>query len=207
MMRVMSRLPFSRASVGRLAFELFLVFVAVFAALFANAYWQNRRDRAAAHTALQAFAMEMQRNRTEISNRIGHHGTVVTNARELLAAIARGEQPVPDVDQLRNKLTEGKGFGLPLLSRAAWDTALATQVLGHLPLATVQRLAGVYEQQKRLEALLERTIATFQSPVLYDAQRAHAAATSFLVTFGMLVELENDQQQRYADTLSVLPAP
>lgn len=193
-----------RAITGKLLFELFLVFAAVMAALLTNAWWQERRDRAAARAALTAFAAEMAANRTQIADRIEHHRMVAANAQELVAAIGRGEVPSPDVGVLRDRLTKGKGFGLPSLSRAAWDTALSAGVFGHLPLATVQRLASVYEEQKRLEVLLDRIIASWLMPELYDVRSALPSATSFLVTFGMLVELENDQLRAY-DAAAALP--
>ncbi|MCU0866510.1 MAG: hypothetical protein MUC36_22220 [Planctomycetes bacterium] len=186
-----------RTSLGKLAFELSMVFIAVIAALLTNAWWQERRDRSAAGAALTAFVAEMQSNRKEIAGRVEHHVLVVTNAKTLTAEILRGDLPPADIDALRGRLTQGKGFNLPLVSRAAWDTALATGVVGHLPLPTVQMLASVYESQKRLESLLDRIIASWLSPDLYDVRAAAPAATSFLVTFGLLVELENNQLQVY----------
>lgn len=195
-----------RTSLGKLLFELVLVFVAVIAALLTNAWWQDRRDHAAAQAALTAFTAEMQSNRREIADRVKHHEQVLANAQKLMAEIQRGELPPPDIDTLRGRLTDGKGFGLPLVSRAAWDTALATGVVGHLPLPTVQMLASVYESQKRLESLLDRIIASWIEPDLYDTRAAVPAATAFLVTFGMLVELENDQMQGYDDAAKKLAA-
>jgi hypothetical protein len=186
-----------RASLGKLTFELVMVFVAVIAALLTNAWWQERRDQQAARASLTAFAAEMQANRREIADRVKHHELVVENAKKLMAEIQRGELPPLDIETLRGRLTDGKGFGLPLVSRAAWDTALATGVVGHLPLPTVKMLAQVYESQKRLESLLDRIIASWLTPDLYDTRAAAPAATSFLVTFGMLVELEQDQIQGY----------
>ena len=193
-----------RTSLGKLAFELVMVFVAVIAALLTNAWWQERRDQHAARASLTAFLGEMQANRREIAGRVKHHESVVANAQKLMAEIQRGELPPLDIDALRGRLTEGKGFGLPLVSRAAWDTALATGVVGHLPLPTVKMLASVYESQKRLESLLDRIIASWLSPDLYDTRAAAPAATSFLVTFGLLVELENDQLQGYDQAAEAL---
>lgn len=165
---------------------------------------QEHRDRTAASAALTAFVAEMQSNRKEIAGRVEHHVLVVTNAKTLTAEIQRGELPPVDIDTLRGRLTQGKGFSLPLVSRAAWNTALATGVVGHLPLPTVQMLASVYESQKRLESLLDRIIASWLTPALYDARAAAPAATSFLVTFGLLVELENDQLQVYDQAAEAL---
>jgi len=193
-----------RTSLGKLAFELVMVFVAVIAALLTNAWWQEWRDQHAARASLTAFTSEMQANRREIADRVKHHESVVANAKKLMAEIQRGELPPLDIDTLRGRLTDGKGFGLPLVSRAAWDTALATGVVGHLPLPTVQMLASVYESQKRLESLLDRIIASWLTPDLYDVQAAAPAATTFLVMFGLLVELENNQLQVYDQAAQAL---
>lgn len=69
-----------RASIRKFVFELALVFIAVLAALVANAWWEGCRATAAGRTALAAVAAEMQGNRAAIEDRLAHHRAIVGNA-------------------------------------------------------------------------------------------------------------------------------
>lgn len=197
--RSVARLP-----AGKLVFELFLVFVTVLAALFANAAWQDRRDRAAGRGALLAFAAEMRTNKDEIDARLDHHRVIVANTKAFLRELDGGAAPPPEIFALRDRLTAGKGLRTPLLSRAAWDTSLIAGACTQIPLATMLRIGRVYEVQRRLEAVLDQLIASFASPTFFDTQRATATATAFMVTFSMIVELELTQTAAYEHCLAEL---
>ena len=198
------RRPLERVPLGKLAFELFLVFVAVSAALFANAWWQERQVAGRGQAAIAAFAAEMRRNQAQITERIDHHREVAANAKELLRELAAGATLPADVDQLRNRLTAGKGMRTPLLSRAAWDSALIAGAAAEIPFATVLQVAEVYEVQRRLDGVLGGLIANFTSPTYFEAGHMSATVTAFAVTFSMIVELETDQLAGYERCLATL---
>ena len=191
-------------SFGKVLFELFLVFVAVVAALYASAWWEGRKAKAGGRAALVAFADEMRSNKGWITERLDHHLAIARNARALLQEIAAGQQPPRDVDALRTRLTDGKGMRTPQLSRAAWDTAIAANVVGAIPFAIMRRIALAYEIQRRLDALLDSLIDQFAAPSYYDASRMEATVTAFMVTFGMIHELETQQVAAYDDCLTML---
>jgi len=198
------RNPLERASFRKLAFELFLVFVAVSAALFANAWWQGRQAAAAGRTALAAFASEIRANREQIAARIDHHRDIVGNSQGLLADLQRGVEVPRDIAALRDRLTNHGGMRTPILSSAAWSTALASGVAAEIPYETLQRIASAYEVQRKLEFVLDNLIGSFTSPSYFDPDNISSTVTSFMVTFSMIVELEVDQLRNYDGCLELL---
>jgi hypothetical protein len=195
----LARVPF-----GRLAFELFLVFVAVFGALFANARWQESRERAAGRAALTAFATEMRGNLEQIEARLPHHREVIASTETFLKELANGAEPPRELTAIRERLTGNRGMRTPILARAAWDTSLATGACGQIPLATMLRIGGVYELQRKLEVVLDQLLVNVTSPAFFEVERARATATGFQVTFAMIVELEVNQVAAYQQCLAMI---
>ncbi|MFN7670563.1 MAG: hypothetical protein ACK5S5_08965 [Planctomycetota bacterium] len=190
-----------RQTLGKVVFELGLVFVAVLAALFANAWWEDRKAAAAGRAALAAFASEMRNNGGSVRERIDHHRAIVGNAQAILAEIAAGKEAPRDLPAVRERLTDGKGMRVPLLSRAAWDTALAADAVATVPFAVIQHTGRVYEAQRRLEGLLASLIEQMTSAVYHERTGVEATLTAFLVTFSMIVEIEAELLTAYEEWL------
>jgi hypothetical protein len=184
--------PIGRVPVGKVAFELFSVFLAVTGALVANAWWQGRQAAAAGRTALVALAAEIRTNSHEVEARVDHHRSIVGKAQELLASMAKGGEAPRDVMALRTALTGGKGMRTPVLSRAAWDSAVAAGLLAEVPLASTQRIAGVYELQRKLDRVIDQTIVNLTVATSFDFERPGPMLTAQMVTASMIVELEVD---------------
>ncbi len=178
------------APIGKVAFELFLVFVAVTSALVANAWWQARAAAAAGRSALVALAAEIRTNCTEVETRIDHHRGIVAKGQELLAALAKSGDAPRDARALRTALTGGKGMRTPVLSRAAWDSALAAALLVEVPLAKTQRIASVYELQRKLDRVIDQTIINLTQSASFDFDRPGPMLTAQMITASMIVELE-----------------
>lgn len=184
------RLLSGNLPIGRLLFELFLIFVAVAGALFANAWWQDRMEIRDARAAVQGIHEEFSANRAQIAERIDHHRRVVQNAQGLVADIAVGKAPPRSIQEIRERLTDGQGLRTAMLSRAAFDGALLSGSLRSLPAAELRPIAQVYEVQRRLDALIDALIVNFVNPAYYLPERLPSTAVSLVVTFEMMVEME-----------------
>jgi hypothetical protein len=209
-LRLRSLIAHGRSKLGGIplslvAFELLLVFLAVAAALLANGWWQARSDSRAARAALDGVRIEIAANRQQIERRIGQHRAIVAAAELLLAELSAGAPPPPSIHALRERLTGDRGLSPPLLSRAAWEGSLASGQLRSVPFDELKGVASVYELQQRAENLVDSLLGQFVAPDTYRSDRLPEIATSLLVTYQMLVEMESELLQAYGQTSLVAP--
>lgn len=122
--------------------EAVLIFFAVVLALAAEEWRENRDRLELAERALHAVTEEIRSNIEELERNAPTNLERLESAREVLAELREGEQPV-DADV---------GFEISLLSSAAWESARMSQAVQFMDLRVVRELSEVYEVQ----ALYER---------------------------------------------------
>ena len=102
---------------------------------------------------------------------------------------------------MRERLTDGKGMRTPVLSRAAWDTAIAAGAVAEVPFAKVLDTGRVYELQRRFDGLLANLLAQLTAVAAHDRASASAPIAAFLTNFAMIVEVETELLGNYAEWL------
>lgn len=128
--------------------EAFFVVMGVVLALAANEWRQHRADARRAHTALEAIGEELEANREAVAQSLAYHFQLD----DTLRAFARQASP----DAHPDARTFARGFVAPAsVLTTAWETAAATDAIGHMPYSRVVQLNRVYEQQRKYEAQAE----------------------------------------------------
>jgi hypothetical protein len=124
--------------------EAFFVVLGVALALAANEWRQGHVDRRRAGRALESIREELQTNRQAVLGSAQYHmqlmDTLIAIRRQAAAA---GDASAPDVRIF------SRGFVDPAsLLSTAWETAVATDAIRHMPHDDVLVLARMYEQQR-----------------------------------------------------------
>src|SRR5437667_2093331 len=109
-----------------LIFEVALIAVGVFLALWANNWHEDREHRAQSKAALRNFAGEMEANRQATQRDRAYHETLT---RELVQFLRSNEPPSED---RFSKEVHFQGVRPVIYEHTAWDLALATQALSYL---------------------------------------------------------------------------
>ena len=101
-----------------LLFEVVLIAVGVFLALWANNWHEDREHRAQAKAALRNFVGEMEANRQATQRNRTYHETFARELREFLAS----KEPANE-DRL-NKSVHFEGMRPVIFEHTAWDLAI-----------------------------------------------------------------------------------
>lgn len=108
---------------------------------------QNRRNAA---QALGFIVSDMQANQRRLANTLdtlGDNGKAAIGNLEFLQAY-RQRKPAP---MGRERVQKFPTLSLTILQSASWETAVASQATTHLEMRRVQRLAGIFELQRKFE--------------------------------------------------------
>ena len=141
-----------------LIFEVALIAVGVFLALWANNWHEDREHRAQARAALRNFAAEMETNREAMQRNRAYHDAFARELREFLAS----KEPASE-DRL-NKSVHFKGMRPVIFEHTAWDLALATQALSYLDSDLAFDISKVYTTQNAFEKLEDSFLAAAFTP-------------------------------------------
>src|SRR5205807_5885524 len=106
-----------------LLFEVVLIAVGVFLALWANNWHENSEHRAQARSALRNFATEMEANRQATQRNRSYHETLARELEQFL----RSKEP-PSEERLYKEV-HFKGVRPVIFENTSWDIAQATQDL------------------------------------------------------------------------------
>jgi len=147
-----------RKSFLSLFFEVALIAVGVFLALWANNWQEGREHRAQAQAALRNFAAEMEENRQATQSNRQYHERL---ARELHAFLASKE---PASDDRYNKSVHFEGMRPVTFEHTAWDLALATQALSYLKPELAFDISKVYTKQNAIQKLEDSFLASAFTP-------------------------------------------
>ena len=137
-----------------LLFEVVLIAVGVFLALWANNWHENSEHRAQARSALRNFAAEMGANRQATQRNRSYHETLARELEQFL----RSKEP-PSEERL-NKEVHFEGVRPVIFEHTAWDLALATQALSYLKPELAFDISKVYTQQNVIQTLENSFLAS-----------------------------------------------
>ncbi len=155
-----------------LIFEVALIAVGVFLALWANNWHEDREYRAQARAALRNFACEMQANRQAMQRNRAYHEAFARELREFLAS----KEPASE-DRL-NKSVHFEGMRPVIFEHTAWDLALATQALSYLDPDLAFDISKVYTKQNAFEKLEDSFLAAAFSPASLSGDNVKGMATA-----------------------------
>ena len=141
-----------------LLFEVALIAVGVFLALWANNWHEDREHRAQARAALRNFVAEMETNREAMQRNRAYHEALVRELREFRAS----KEPASE-DRL-NQSVHFEGMRPVIFEHTAWDLALATQALSYLDPDLAFDISKVYTKQNAFEKLEESFLAAAFTP-------------------------------------------
>jgi hypothetical protein len=124
--------------------EAFFVVLGVAVALAANEWRQGQVDRRRAGRALESIRQELTTNRQAVLGSAQYHMQLMDTLLALRRQVpAASDAPAPDVRMF------SRGFVNPAsLLSTAWETAVATDAIRHMPHDDVLVLARMYEQQR-----------------------------------------------------------
>jgi hypothetical protein len=159
-------------SLLNLLFEVVLIAVGVFLALWANNWREDREHRAQARAALRNFASEMEANRQAIQNNRAYHETFARELREFLAS----KEPASE-DRL-NKSVHFEGMRPVIFEHTAWDLALATQALSYLDPDLAFDISKVYTRQNAFQKLEDSFLAAAFTPASLSSDNVKGMATA-----------------------------
>jgi hypothetical protein len=155
-----------------LIFEVALIAVGVFLALWANNWHEDREHRAQARAALRNFAGEMETNRLAMQRNRAYHEALARELREFLAS----KEPASE-DRL-NKSVHFEGMRPVIFEHTAWDLALATQALSYLDPDLAFDISKVYTKQNAFEKLEESFLAAAFTPSSLSSDNVKGMATA-----------------------------
>ena len=155
-----------------LLFEVALIAVGVFLALWANNWREDREHRAQAKAALRNFAAEMEANRQATQRNRAYHETFARELREFLAS----KEPANE-DRL-NKSVHFEGMRPVIFEHAAWDLALATQALSYLDPDLAFDISKVYTGQNAFQKLEDSFLAAAFTPASLSSDNVKGMATA-----------------------------
>ena len=141
-----------------LLFEVALIAVGVFLALWANNWHEDQEHRAQARAVLRNFAAEMETNRQATQRNRAYHEAFVLELREFRAS----KEPASE-DRLY-KSVHYEGMRPVIFEHTAWDLALATQALSYLDPDLAFDISKVYTKQNAFEKLEDSFLAAAFTP-------------------------------------------
>ena len=155
-----------------LLFEVALIAVGVFLALWANNWQEDREHRAQAKAALRNFAAEMEANRQATQRNRAYHETFAHELREFLAS----KEPANE-DRL-NKSVHFEGMRPVIFEHTAWDLALATQALSYLDPDLAFDISKVYTGQNAFQKLEDSFLAAAFTTASLSSDNIKGMATA-----------------------------
>jgi hypothetical protein len=180
-----------RRSFLNLFFEVALIAIGVFIALWTNNWHQDREHRAQAQAALRNFAGEMAANRQATQSNRQYHETL---ARELHEFLASQE---PTSSDRFNQSVHYYGMRPVIFERTAWDLALATQALSYLKPDLAFDISKVYTQQNAFQRFEESFLAGAFTPATLSSDDKKGMATAMEFYLADINQLEPDMVSRY----------
>jgi len=155
-----------------LLFEVLLITVGVFLALWANSWHEDREHRAQAKAALRNFAGEMETNRQAMQRNRAYHEAFARELREFLAS----KEPASE-DRLY-KSVHFEGMRPVIFEHTACDLALATQGLSYLDPGLAFDISKVYTGQNAFQKLEDSFLAAAFTPASLSGDNVKGMATA-----------------------------
>ena len=164
-----------RASLATLVAQLFFIAGGVYLGNRAEAWKEARDHRQAARDAIENFRTELTENR----DRLRRAAAVHRRYADSVAVVQRRGGPEPASVQEVLRLLGWQGLVPTSFGHTAWELAIATQSLAHVPRPLAFRLAHVYDAQRDLAELQADAGRALFSPQALGA----ASVTPWALTF------------------------
>lgn len=164
-----------RAQLGVLVVQLFFIAAGVYLGMQADEWRQAREHRAAARATLLDFRTELLANRERLRTVAPIYARYVDSIR---VSRERGDAPPRTVREVFRRLG-WQGLAPIRFQRTAWELALATQALDHVPRPVAFRVARLYDGQEQLSEFQREASAALFSPLAFDDARV----VQWLMTF------------------------
>lgn len=137
-----------------LLLESALIVASILLAFALNGWWEARQERVLAARALASFEQEIRQNRENLLAVMPYHRQLHELFSEL--SVAGAVTTFADVRYLDGF----DGWQPPVLTSAAWSTAIATGALAHLDFDTVREISSLYALQDRFVQHSDGTFLT-----------------------------------------------
>lgn len=161
-----------RRSFLDLIFEVALITIGVFLALWANNWHENREHYSQAQAALRNFSGEMEENRTAVQRNRQYHETLARELHEFLASTE------PASEERFGKGVHFEGVRPVIFEHTAWDLALATQALSWLKPDLAFEISKVYTEQNAIQKLEDSFLASAFSPASLSSDNMKGLGTA-----------------------------
>ncbi len=153
-----------RLGLGRVAFDMLMVIGSVLLALALDDWRDNREKRALTQNVLIALEQEIKANATAIDEALAYQDAMAIAFRESSQTFQKtGEFIFPDAARQRSAAVR--------FSRAAYDSALVSQVLPRLQVPTLLTLSALYDEQDNYADLLRTYAAATIQTSFNDGER------------------------------------
>jgi hypothetical protein len=123
----------------RATIESVLIVSSILLALAVDEWRTARQEREVAEQSLQIFEREMRQNMERLDGVTPFHAGL----RDVVAGMAKQPERIVEVQSIM------EGLEAPVLLNTAWETAVATGALTHIPVETVSALSLTYSMQRR----------------------------------------------------------
>ena len=123
----------------RVSIESLLIVVSILLALAMDEWREAMQKRELAEQSLQIFEREMRQNMERLEGVTPFH----VGLRDVVAGMAEQPERITEAQSIM------EGLEAPVLLNTAWETAVATGALTHIPVETVSALSLTYSMQRR----------------------------------------------------------
>jgi len=147
-------LPAGKVPFGRLVLEATMIAFGVLLALSLGSWHEHRQQQALAREGMERIRTELASNAERIERSLPRQREVAAALQAFQDSLAAGADP--QVPRL--------ALHPPLLSTAAWNTAMSTQALAHMEFRTVQGFAAFYEMLRWLDRLEDMWLRVISEP-------------------------------------------
>jgi len=172
--------------------EMASIVVSILLALMVDRWREAVQARKRAHILARGLREELHANRQRVRQSLSRHREILNQTRQ---ALAHPADTLPHFNLV-----------LPALSRAVWNVAIATQILGLFPLSLVIQLSSVYYAQDFLQGWQEHLSRLIFQPTFVQTQEVEFPLKMLAGILENLIQLEERQIQTYREALQSLEA-
>lgn len=189
------KLEHQRITIGHLLLEAGMIVFSILLALSLESWREMRKHDTIAREALVKIKVELARNVAEINRILPIQKASIEELAKLRDIVKTRK---------KNNIQMKTGLQAPVLSRAAWDSAMATQALAYMDFDTVLALSEIYNSHKWLERLEDQLVRVLVDPSSHADSAVPRLIDSLKNTLGAYVNLEEEivqlsQSQRFLD--------
>jgi len=183
-----------RSSIPGIAMQILSIIFSILLALSVNEWKEARGRREVANKSLDNFRREIENNRDVIEKSLRDQKAVISLLHENLRDAGTDKEvlvTVPSID-------------LPDLVTTTWESAVANDALAHLDYALINKLSGIYLQQKWLMSLEDKIFTTILNSSSYNEENSEGLTASLYSGLKNIIKVETALLGLYEETLPML---